>query len=76
MALTGSSALICFHVDRHVLAGDGTTYKSDYSIGMYGVFSIPFFTGYHMETSWRDYRVVAAIAHLGEDQALHAAAHR
>ena len=25
MALTGSSALICFHVDRHVLAGDGTT---------------------------------------------------
>ena len=53
------------------MAGNGTTSKSDLSIGMHGVFSVPFFTSNQMEISWHDYRVVAAIAHLGEDQAGH-----
>ena len=70
-ALTGSTPIICFHVDRHVMAGDGTTHKSDLSIGMHGVFSVPFFTNDRTELAWNDYRVVAAIAHLGDDQAGH-----
>jgi len=70
-ALTGSTPIICFHVDRHVMAGDGTTHKSDLSIGMHGVFSVPFFTNDRTELAWHDYRVVAAIAHLGADQAGH-----
>ena len=70
-ALCGPTPLLCFHVDRHVMAGTGETYKSDLSIGMHGVFSIPFFTDSSTKITWEDFRVVAAISHLGSDQAGH-----
>ena len=70
-ALLQQSSVICLHIDRHVLAGNGDTYKSDLSIGMHGVFALPFFCSNQMDIEWHDFRMVAAIAHLGDDQAGH-----
>lgn len=70
-ALTQRQSLICSHIDRHVLTGTGEAYKSDLSIGMHGAFAIPFFTASSLEVEWIDFRAVAAIAHLGDDQAGH-----
>ena len=70
-ALRHHTPLICFHVDRHVIAGDGEHHKSDLSIGMHGVFSVPVFRDPRLEITWEDYRVVAAVAHLGSDRSGH-----
>ena len=70
-AFMHASPVICFHIDRHVLAGTGEPCKSDLSIGMHGVFTIPFFTGQNLAIEWKEYKVVAAIAHLGDDQSGH-----
>ena len=34
-------------------------------------FTIPFFTGQNLAIEWKEYKVVAAIAHLGDDQSGH-----
>ena len=70
-ALCQHTPLVCFHIDRHVMTGTGDTYKSDLSIGLHGVFSIPFFIESNTEVEWLDYSVIAAIAHLGNDQTGH-----
>ena len=70
-ALTQDTPLLCFHIDRHVLTGDGNTSKSDLSIGMHGVFGVPCYTDHSLDITWHDYKVIAAIAHLGTDQAGH-----
>ena len=70
-AMCKYTPLVCFHVDRHVMTGSGETYKSALSIGMHGVFSIPFFTGQNTDIKWEDYSVIAAIAHLGDDRSGH-----
>ena len=70
-ALTNDTPLICFQLDRHILTGDGSTIKSDLSIGMHGVFGIPCYTGRSLAITWQDYKVIAAIAHLGTDQQGH-----
>ena len=67
-ALTNDTPLICFQLDRHILTGDGSTIKSDLSIGMHGVFGIPCYTDHSLAITWQDYKVIAAIAHLGTDQ--------
>ena len=38
---------------------------------MHGVFGLPFFCNNTLDITWHDYRMVAAIAHLGDDQAGH-----
>jgi len=70
-ALTQDTPLLCFHIDRNVLTGDGQTAKSDLSIGMHGVFGVPCYTDHTLDITWHDYKVIAAIAHLGTDQAGH-----
>ena len=70
-ALLESSPLICLHVDRCVAAGDGAIGKTDVSINVHGGCELPFFVDSDLRVVWKEYHVIAQIAHLGQDNAGH-----
>ena len=70
-ALTGKPHIVCVHLDRTNIAGDGTTFKSDTSVDIHGLCQLPFFRDESMQIDWSDFQVVAAVTHLGQDQAGH-----
>ena len=70
-ALLGSSPLVCVHVDRHVLAGNGSLTKSDVAINVHGGCELPHFVDASLNVIWREYHAVAMIAHFGQDNSGH-----
>lgn len=71
VALTGNAPLICVHVDRHVASGAGDITKSDIAINVHGGCQFPHYTGHDLRVSWKEYQVVAMIAHFGIDNSGH-----
>lgn len=70
-ALLQDAPLICLHIDRNIVSGDGRPCKSDHLVGLHGVFSMPCFQDDSLTITWHDYRVISVITHLGTDQAGH-----
>ena len=70
-ALTAHTDLLCVHIDRHVHSGDGQIRKSALSVGFHWGCAFPFFDGHSMNIIWKDFQVVSAVAHQGEDRAGH-----
>ena len=70
-AFTGHPNLVCVHIDRTNIAGNGDIYKSDASVDIHGECELPFFPGDALYIKWLKFSVVAAIAHLGQDRAGH-----
>ena len=70
-ALLQDTPLVCLHIDRNIMSGDGHPCKSDHLVGLHGVFSMPCYQGDGLAITWQDYRVISVITHLGTDQAGH-----
>ena len=70
-ALVGQPHFVCIHLDRTNLAGNGTTFKSDTSVDILGSCQLPFFNDDKLQIERQDFQTVAAVAHLGQDQAGH-----
>ena len=70
-ALTGNPRIVCIHVDRTIILGNGETCKSDTLVDLHGDCVLPFFEDADGTIGWVAFKVVAAIAHLGRDQAGH-----
>ena len=70
-ALTTDTDLICVHIDRFVRSGPEVITKSNLSVGFHWGCSFPFFTDQSLQVTWKDFQVVAALAHQGEDGAGH-----
>ena len=70
-ALTATTPLICVQIDRHVRSGLGDITKCDIPVNFHWGIDVPFYTDDGMTITWKTYRVVAAIAHLGHDSAGH-----
>ena len=70
-ALTATTPLICVQIDRHVRSGLGDITKCDIPVNFHWGIDVPFYTDDGMTITWKTYRVIAAIAHLGHDSAGH-----
>ena len=70
-ALTTDTDLICVHIERFVRSGPEVITKSNLSVGFHWGCSFPFFTDQSLQVTWKDFQVVAALAHQGEDGAGH-----
>ena len=70
-ALTSDSTLICIQIDRSIVQGDGRIGKSTAVVGLHGGVDIPFFEDQGLDIFWRDYQVISAVAHQGQDSAGH-----
>ena len=70
-AFTNSTALVCCQIDRHVRSGKGAITKCDIPVNFHWGVEIPFFDGEGVQINWQTYKVVAAVADLGTDNAGH-----
>ena len=70
-ALVDPTDLICIHINRLVQSGDGRICKSNLSVGFHWGCSLPFFTDDGLSIQWKDFQVVSAIAHQGQDGSGH-----
>ena len=70
-AFTQDTDLICVHIDRFVRSGPEVITKSNLSVGFHWGCSFPFFQDQSLNVKWKDFQVVSALAHQGEDGAGH-----
>ena len=70
-ALTNDSSIICVQIDRNVRSGDGRIAKCDIAVNFHWGIQLPFFLADDLQVDWRYYKVVAALSHLGTDEAGH-----
>ena len=70
-ALTQDSTLICVQIDHNVRSGDGRLAKCDIPVNFHSGIQVPIFLDAETHIDWRNYKVVAALAHLGTDAAGH-----
>ena len=70
-ALLQPSPLIYVQVDRHVRSGAGQITKCDIPVNFHWGIEIPVYTSTDLTITWKTYKVVAAIAHLGADNSGH-----
>ena len=70
-ALLHPTPILCVQIDRHVRSGDGSVIKCDIPVNFHWGLEVPIYAGDGLDTAWHDYKVIAAIAHLGHDTAGH-----
>ena len=70
-AMLSDTTLICLHIDRFCDQGNGTLGKCSTPVGLHGGVEVPFFAGTDLGVIWRDFQVISAISHLGQDEAGH-----
>ena len=70
-ALIHPSPLVCVHIDRYFNQGTAPAVKSERPVHFRGSFQIPVFESAGLETTYRHYQMISAVAHLGQDGAGH-----
>ena len=70
-AMLNPAPLICVHIDRCIVSGDGSIGKTDAAIQVHGGCELPFYVDSDLQVVWKAYHVVSQIAHLGRDNAGH-----
>ena len=70
-ALTNDTLLVCVQIDRHVRSGTRQIQKCDILVNFHWGIEVPFFVNTGLEVQWKDYKVIAAVAHLGLDESGH-----
>ena len=70
-ALRTATPLLCIHVDRFVHSPSGQICKSALPVCFHGAIDIPVWTSDQLTVTWKPYQWVAAMAHLGQDNAGH-----
>ena len=70
-ALRTSTPLLCIHVDRFVHSPSGQICKSAIPVCFHGAIDIPIWQSAQFDITWKPYQWVAAMAHLGQDNAGH-----
>ena len=70
-ALLHPTPLVCVQLDRLIRSGDGQISKCDIPVNFHWGLDLPFFDSEGLTITWKTYRVIAAIAHLGHDTAGH-----
>ena len=70
-ALIGDCPLVCLHIDRNLIAGDGSISRQDVLVNFHGGCELPFFTDTGLTVVWKEFQVVSLVTHVGTDEAGH-----
>ena len=70
-ALVADTTLICLQLDRSFHTASGQLDKCNAAVGIHGGVDIPFVSSQGVQVFQRDFQVISAIAHVGQDQSGH-----